>query len=205
MAFTDPSTDSNDPAPPPSATPPELDREIERELDPDVARAAGGDRGAFERVYRAHVNRVYAICVRMNGRRDGADELTQDVFVRVWDKLPQFRGEAAFSTWLHRLAVNVVLEARRGARRHADRYDADANEDDCETVSEIATIASQLDLAWAMARLPPGARAVFALHDIEGYKHEEIASMLGITAGGSKAQLHRARQLLKQTLADDPM
>src|SRR6185312_16934337 len=78
--------------------------------DPDVRQAAQGDRVAFERVYRAHVSRVYAICIRMNGRRDGADELTQDIFVRAWDKLPQFRGDAAFSTWLHRLAVNVILE-----------------------------------------------------------------------------------------------
>src|SRR4051794_30602522 len=116
MASNEVSTDSDSTA---SLPPP----------DPDVMRAARGDRGAFERVYRTHVNRVYAICIRMTGRRDGADELTQDVFVRAWNKLPQFRGEAAFSTWLHRLAVNVVLESRRGERRYADRYEQEGDDD----------------------------------------------------------------------------
>ena len=169
-------------------------------VDPDVRQAAQGDRWAFERVYRAHVSRVYAICVRMNGRRDGADELTQDVFIRAWDKLPQFRGEAAFSTWLHRLAVNVILESRRSNRRHANRYADEPDDDTHEPRIELPAIGDQLDLARAMATLPPGARAVFALHDVEGYKHEEIAQMLGITAGGSKAQLHRARHLLRDAL-----
>lgn len=170
-------------------------------LDPDVRQAALGDRAAFERVYRSHVGRVYAICIRMNGRREGADELTQDVFIRAWDKLPQFRGEAAFSTWLHRLAVNVVLESRRSVRRYADRYAADPDDDSHEPQIELPAIADQVDLARAMATLPPGARAVFALHDVEGYTHEEIAEMLGITAGGSKAQLHRARHLLRNKLS----
>jgi RNA polymerase sigma-70 factor (ECF subfamily) len=169
-------------------------------VDPDVRQAARGDRVAFERVYRTHVGRVYAICVRMNGRRDGADELTQDVFVRAWDKLPQFRGDAAFSTWLYRLAVNVILESRRAKRRHATRYADEPDDDTPETLTEPPAIGDQLDLARAMAALPPGARAVFALHDVEGYKHEEIAEMLGITAGGSKAQLHRARHLLRHAL-----
>jgi RNA polymerase sigma-70 factor (ECF subfamily) len=165
----------------------------------DVVAAAGGDRRAFERLYQAHAGRVFALCLRMTADRTLAEELVQDVFVRVWDKLPGFRGDAAFGTWLHRVAVNVTLSRRErdGIRR------ARVTEDD--TAVDLAparpvTVAERLDLEQAIAALPPGARRVFVLHDVEGYTHEEIGGLLGITAGGSKAQLHRARCLLREAL-----
>jgi RNA polymerase sigma-70 factor, ECF subfamily len=167
--------------------------------DPDVAHAAAGDRDAFERVYRRHVNRVYSLCVRMCGDRGKAEELTQDVFVRAWEKLELFKGESLFSTWLHRLAVNVVLNARKTDGRRDSRL-----EDDGDAVSGLAALphppGDRMDLEAAIAKLPPGARRVFTLHDIEGYKHEEIADQLGVTTGATKAQLHRARMLLRQAL-----
>jgi RNA polymerase sigma-70 factor (ECF subfamily) len=168
--------------------------------DRHVTLAARGDREAFEHLYREHVNMVFAICVRMSGDRVLAEELAQDAFVRAWEKLPQFRGESAFATWLHRLAVNVVLEARRGDRRRRARMDGD-DAMDADIVAPRTPYAERMDLAGAIAALPPGARTVFALHDIEGFKHEEIAEMLDITSGGSKAQLHRARRLLREALS----
>lgn len=169
--------------------------------EPDAELAAGGDRHAFERLYRANVNHVYALCVRMSGDRTRAEELTQDSFVRAWDRLPQFRGESAFSTWLHRLTVNVVLEAQRTDRRNRARTDSEEALDAEPPITKHEHLAEKMDLAVAIAALPPGARAVFALHDVEGYKHEEIAEMLDITSGGSKAQLHRARRLLREALS----
>jgi len=165
----------------------------------DVALAASGDRRAFERLYRDNVNRVFAICVRMCGDRTRAEELTQDVFVRVWEKLPLFRGESAFSTWVHRLAVNVILNARKAEGRERGRQDPDG-EETLELRGTSSHDGERMDLEAAIATLPRGARRVFVLHDVEGYKHEEIAEMLGITAGGSKAQLHRARMLLREAL-----
>ncbi len=167
----------------------------------DVALAAGGDRQAFERLYRTHANRVYSLCARMSGSRTKGEELTQDVFVRTWEKLPQFRGESAFSTWLHRLAVNVVLNARKTDGKHAARTDDGGA--DIEGWSEgtgAPLHAERMDLTEAIDKLPPGARRIFVLHDVEGYKHDEIAEIFGITAGGSKAQLHRARLLLREAL-----
>jgi len=181
----------------------ELEREsLNVESDaPDVALAAAGDRRAFERLYRQHVNRVLAVCARMVSDRSHAEELTQDVFVRAWEKLSQFRGESAFSTWLHRMAVNVVLNARKSEGRSRARFDD--NPDGLEALPAGAPGRSPglaVDLEAAVAQLPPGARRIFVLHDVEGFKHEEIADMLSITAGGSKAQLHRARMLLRQAL-----
>jgi RNA polymerase sigma-70 factor (ECF subfamily) len=167
----------------------------------DVALAANGDRQAFERLYRAHANRVYSLCARMSGSRTKGEELTQDVFVRTWEKLPQFRGESAFSTWLHRLAVNVVLNARKADGKHATRMDEQsADEERWNEVSGAPMLAERMDLQQAIGKLPAGARRIFVLHDIEGYKHEEIAGIFGITVGGSKAQLHRARLLLREAL-----
>jgi RNA polymerase sigma-70 factor (ECF subfamily) len=162
-------------------------------LDGDVAAAASGDRHAFERLYRAHVDRVYAIGTRML-----AEEVTQDVFVRVWQKLPGFRGESAFSTWLHRVAVNVVLSRRK----QAGILGARTTDDDAldATPSRAVFVSERLDLDDAIAGLPAGARRVFVLHDVEGFTHEEIGEQLGITSGGSKAQLHRARMLLRAAL-----
>lgn len=168
-----------------------------------VARAQAGDREAFEHIYRMHVGRVYSICARMSGDRSVAEELTQDVFVRAWQKLGLFRGESAFSTWLHRLAVNVVLSARKAQRARQRWSHEDAQEDGGipdRLASSSHSPAVAMDLETAIAQLPRGARQVFVLHDIEGYKHEEIAAMLGITVGGSKSQLHRARLLLREAL-----
>jgi RNA polymerase sigma-70 factor, ECF subfamily len=168
-----------------------------------VVRAASGDRHAFEQVYRAHLNHVFSLCVRMTGDRTRAEELTQDVFVRAWEKLPTFRGESAFSTWLHRLTVNVVLNERRVDVRERGRT---VSSDDDEEIAPPPAATSQpmhaekMDIERAIAQLPKGARKVFVLHDVEGFTHEEIGTMLGVTAGGCKAQLHRARLLLREAL-----
>jgi RNA polymerase sigma-70 factor (ECF subfamily) len=173
---------------------------------PDVTLAAAGDRRAFERLYRAHLGQVYSLCARMVVDRALAEELTQDVFVRAWEKLALFRGEAAFGTWLHRLAVNVVLNRRRvdGTRRsrfvESDDEAGEAGDIGSVLAARPTQPGDRIDLEAAIAKLPPGARRVFVLHDIEGYTHEEIAGQLGITAGGSKAQLHRARTLLREAL-----
>ena len=170
----------------------------------DVALAASGDRRAFERLYRTHVNRVFTICTRMCGSRVRGEELTQDVFVRAWEKLPQFRGDAQFSTWIHRVAVNIALTDRKNEARSRKRLVEDEAEGGGETPLQKASVTpgygDRMDITAAMENLPPGARKIFVLHDIEGYKHEEIAEMCGITAGGSKAQLHRARLLLREAL-----
>lgn len=184
---------------------------IEARSDPmgrgnsDVARAAAGDRSAFERVYREHVNRVFSLCARMSGDRTRAEELTQDVFVRAWEKLTLFRGESSFSTWLHRLTVNVVLNARKTEGRQRARIEEPSDDDDGidslpGTIGSPLAPGDLLDLEEAVTKLPPGARRVFVLHDVEGYKHEEIAEMLGVTSGATKAQLHRARLLLREAL-----
>jgi RNA polymerase sigma-70 factor (ECF subfamily) len=168
----------------------------------EVALAAAGDRRAFERLYRTHVDRVYSICARMVNDRGRAEELTQDVFVRAWEKLVQFRGESAFGTWLHRLAVNLVLNERKTERRRQEKYSDVEDLDDVPSRAEHSewTPGLAVDLEAAIQLLPPGARQVFILHDVEGFTHEEIGRMLGVTAGGTKAQLHRARLLLRKAL-----
>lgn len=169
----------------------------------DVALAAKGDRRAFERIYRTHVDRVFSICCRMVGDRAQAEELTQDVFVRCWDKLGTFRGQSAFSTWLHRLAVNVVLNDREAEGRRRSKHDDGIEDMDAISTADVRPLpvpGLSLDLEAAIAALPAGARKVFVLHDVEGYTHEEIGTMLGVTAGGCKAQLHRARMLLRRML-----
>lgn len=169
--------------------------------DPDVALAAAGDRRAFERLYRQHVTRVFSLCARMVNDRTRAEELTQDVFVRAWEKLHLFRGESAFNTWLHRMAVNVVLNARKTEGRQRSRFDDDDEGDGVDLLpARPLAPGDRMDLEQAISKLPPGARRVFTLHDIEGYKHEEIAGMLGVTSGATKAQLHRARLLLREAL-----
>jgi RNA polymerase sigma-70 factor (ECF subfamily) len=169
----------------------------------DVALAARGDRRAFERLYRAHVNRIYTLCARMVNDRSRAEELTQDVFVRAWDKLSLFRGDSAFGTWLHRLAVNVVLNERQSDRRQRDRHDHGIDDMDVIAHGDIrpeSVPGLSIDLENAIATLPPGAKKVFLLHDVQGYTHEEIGEILGVTSGGCKAQLHRARMLLREAL-----
>ncbi len=165
-----------------------------------MALAAAGDQRAFERLYRAHVSRIHSLARRMTGggSEGDPDELTQDVFVRAWERLGTFRGEAAFGTWLHRLAVNVILNWRRGSAQ-ARRWLDDAADAGLLEAARRPD-AESLDLEGAIAKLPPGARQVFVLHDVEGFKHEEIAALTGVTAGTSKAQLHRARMLLRAML-----
>ncbi|HMS02892.1 MAG TPA: RNA polymerase sigma factor [Gemmatimonadaceae bacterium] len=165
----------------------------------DVAAAAAGDRRAFERLYRTHGQRIFALCLRMTADRQVAEELVQDVFVRAWQKLDGFRGDAAFGTWLHRVAVNIVLSRRKRDGVQRDRTtDDDASLD--AAPARPVHVGDRLDLEAAIAALPPGARRIFYLHDVEGYTHEEIGDLLGITSGGSKAQLHRARLLLREAL-----
>jgi len=158
------------------------------------------DEAAFEELYRQHVGRVYALCLRLAGNAAQAQELTQDVFVRAWEKLGSFRGESAFSSWLHRLAVNVVLQDRRATRRRENRVFPTDDLEAHEPASRGHNPGTAMDLEQAIAGLPDGARTIFVLHDIEGYRHEEIAEMTGLASGTSKAQLFRARRLLREAL-----
>jgi RNA polymerase sigma-70 factor (ECF subfamily) len=169
-----------------------------QDVDPDVVRAAAGDVRAFEDLYRRHLPRVHSLVRRMTGGRD-SDEVTQDVFVRVWQKLGSFRGDSAFGTWLHRLAVNVVIERFRAESQRRQRLrDGEGIFDTIAAPARSRDVS--MDFEAALLKLPDGAREVFVLHDVEGYKHQEIASLLGISAGTSKAQLHRARMMLRRHL-----
>lgn len=170
-----------------------------------VASAARGDVRAFEQLYARCAGRVFAVCLRMTGDRQRARELAHDAFVRAWERLATFRGESAFETWMHRLTVNVVLAATRGERRRTARLvDAD---DDGDTVSLAAfsrtapDVDARVDLERAIAALPPRARQVFVLHDVEGFRHDEIADRLDLQPGSVRAQLHRARQLIMRMLS----
>jgi RNA polymerase sigma-70 factor (ECF subfamily) len=175
------------------------------ELDSEAAflvrRAQNDDRDAFDALYEKNVGRIYAVCLRMSASRLEAERLTQDVFVRAWQRLKTFRGESAFSSWLHRLAVNVVLQDSRGTRRRDAHHAVTPAEDMFDTLrGKSAQDDERMDLERAIATLPPGARQVLILHDIEGYKHEEIARMTGTAVGSVKAQLHRARKLMRERL-----
>lgn len=167
-----------------------------------VARAQRGDVAAFEELYRTSSGRVFALCLRMSRDRARATELLQDVFVRVWEKLGSYRGEASFTTWLHRLAVNVVLEAERRDKRRNDRFeeDEDGGTESIMGRARTDSVHERMDLQQAIAALPAGARRVFVLHDVEGFQHNEIAQMTGLAEGTLRAQLHRARKLLMEAL-----
>ena len=169
---------------------------LSQTLEPsDAALAVRGDARAFKRLYEDNVGRIHALARRMAGH-EHATELVQDVFVRAWQKLHTFRGEARFSTWLHRLAVNLILSRRATFATERKRFLPDD-----EALERIETRPSgrehAIDFEGAIARLPEGARMIFVLHDVEGYRHEEIAGLLGVTSGTTKAQLHRARMLLR--------
>jgi RNA polymerase sigma-70 factor (ECF subfamily) len=188
------------------------DRELAR-------RASGGDDAAFEELYRAHAGRVHALCLRMTGSRERAIDLTQDVFVHVWERLASYRGESALSSWIYRLTVNLILSnARRDKRRLTHEMPADreltgadgegtrsAGLENARGQSERgvrpASVLDAVDLERAIAALPPGARTVFVLHDVEGYRHDEIAKLTGTAEGTCRAQLHRARKLLMEALS----
>jgi RNA polymerase sigma-70 factor (ECF subfamily) len=164
----------------------------------DVALAASGNGHAFERLYRGHVARIHSLARRMIGP-EYADEVTQDVFIRAWEKLGTFRGEAAFGTWLHRLAINLILSRRSRLGVERSRF---SDAEDVLALQPAAPARPELaiDFERAIGRLPEGARQVFVLHDVEGYRHDEIGELMGIAVGTSKAQLHRARMLLRSHL-----
>lgn len=168
-----------------------------------VARAQARDVAAFESLYRTHLGRVFALCRRMTADPRRAEELTQRAFLAAWDKLPTFRAESAFSTWLHRVAVSTVLADLRAEQRRTRRVFGTDDPAAFETAPPPAATpapGTRLDLEAAIAALPPQARAVFVLHDVEGWAHAEIAADLGVTVGTAKSQLHRARTLLQQFL-----
>ena len=176
-------------------------------VDPDdanVRTAAAGDVAAFEALYRQHLRRVYAVVWRLVGGVDArAEELTQETFVRAWQSLPNFRFESTFVTWLHRLAVNTGLMELRARRTGEDRETDDSALADIGIGDSAGQhTALRIDLERAVGTLPPRARAVLILYDIEGWKHEEIAAELGMAVGSSKAQLHRARALLRERLGE---
>lgn len=173
-------------------------------VDGAVERARRGDIGAFEELYRHTSGRVYAICLRMTGDRERAKELLQDVYVRVWERLDSYRGDAAFTSWLYRLAVNAVLTQARSSRRRGARFDEMPDDPDAEELgddgAEARLTTERMDLESAILALPPSARRVFVLHDIEGYRHDEIAQLTGNAPGTIRAHLHRARKLLMEAL-----
>lgn len=183
-------------------------------LEAEVVKLAQqGDAAAFERIYRLHSRRVYALCLRMAGNPTDAEDLTQDVFLQLFRKISTFRGESAFSTWLYRMSVNIVLMRFRKKPKAEISLDTIMNPDEGSSgpPQEIGGPDLRLDgvvdrvtLQAAINKLAPGYRAIFILHDIQGYKHDEIARMFGCTSGNSKSQTHKARiqlrELLRKTL-----
>ena len=166
-----------------------------------IGRAQAADATAFEALYRTHVDKVYGLCLRMTGNPSEAEDCTQEAFIQGWNKLDKFRGDSAFSTWMHRIAVNAVLGRMRKSKREAARIEVAA-----ELSGSPASVEDSghlRDLSDAVDRLPDGARHVFVLNGIYGYSHEEASNMLGIAVGTSKAQLHRARRLLAQQLKNE--
>lgn len=170
-----------------------------RPEDADVRRAADGDALAFRRLYEEHVGRVHALALRMTDP-GLAEDMTQEVFIRAWEKLSTFRGDARFGTWLHRLAVNHILTARERHRKRERRHVADEVALARAEAPARRSSGAAVDLEAALRQLPDGARDIFVLYDVEGYRHDEIAELLGISVGTSKSQLHRARMLLRKQL-----
>ena len=168
-----------------------------------VERALAGDRHAFEQLYRSHCDRIYALCWRMcGGDKSLAEDMLQEAFIRAWNKLHLFRGDSKFGTWLHRLTVNVVLSDKRIRVKRLQREQelGEAVERTMVGARDV-TAGLRRDLEAAIGGLPERARTVLVLYDIEGYRHGEIADMTGMAVGSSKAQLHRARKLVREALA----
>jgi RNA polymerase sigma-70 factor (ECF subfamily) len=166
-----------------------------------IRRAQSGDVDAFEVLYREHSGRVYALCIRLKGGdRSDATELMQDVFIKAWRRLETFRGDSSFSSWIHRLAVNTMLENARSDRRRAARVLSMEDTSALPGAARSSGVELKMDMEAAVASLPRGARLAFVLHDVEGYQHQEIAEQLGVSVGTVKAQLHRARRLLRERL-----
>jgi RNA polymerase sigma-70 factor (ECF subfamily) len=172
-----------------------------------IERAKQGDAAAFEVLYNLHKRRVYSLCLRMTTNTAEAEDLTQEAFLQLFRKIGTFRGESAFSTWLHRMAVNVVLMQLRKKGLQLVPLD-DENEGEEETPKKdygaqdnvLAGSIDRLQLKNAIDRLPPGYRSIFVLHDVEGFEHNEIADMVGCSIGNSKSQLHKARMKLRELL-----
>jgi RNA polymerase sigma-70 factor, ECF subfamily len=174
-----------------------------------ILRARDGDQAAFEYLYRAHSRRVYAVCLRMVGNTTEAEDLTQESFLLLFRKIHTFRGESAFSTWLHRLVVNIVLMHLRKKSPPIVSIQATPDPED-ETVSLnvdigepdllLEGVVDRINLKRCIAQLPMGYRSIFVLHDIQGYQHNEIAEILGRSVGDSKSQLHKARRRLRELL-----
>ena len=169
-----------------------------------AAASAAGDAAAFEKLYQLHHRRVFSLCLRMLGNATEAEDLTQDVFVQLFRKIGSFRGESAFTTWLHRLTVNQVL---MHFRKRGVKLEQTTEEGEMHDVVDAATerpqsmpIVDRIALEKAVSELPPGYRTVFVLHDVEGHEHEQIAKMLGCSVGTSKSQLHKARMRLRELL-----
>jgi RNA polymerase sigma factor (sigma-70 family) len=166
-----------------------------------VRRSRSGDLKAFEEIYRRHVGRVHGLCRRLTGEVDRAQDLTQAAFLRAWQKLGSFREGGPFNAWLLKLTTNLVYEDRRAWTRKWGRLEATLDLDTVgPPVEARRSPDAALDLDWALDGLPAGARDVFVLHDVEGYRHEEIAEATGVSVGTSKSQLHRARRLLREAL-----
>jgi RNA polymerase sigma-70 factor, ECF subfamily len=166
-----------------------------------IRRAQSGDVEAFELLYREHSGRIYALCRRLKaGDSVDATELLQDVFIKAWRKLGTFRGDCAFSSWLHRLAVNTMLENARADQRRVARVLPMEDTSRLAGAARSSSVDLKMDMENAIASLPKGARLAFVLHDVEGYQHQEIAEQLSVSVGTVKAQLHRARRLLRERL-----
>lgn len=165
-----------------------------------IRQAKRSNARAFEALYRLHIDKVYGLCLRMTGNVSEAEDCTQEAFIQAWNKLDRFRGDSAFSTWLHRIAVNTVLGRMRKSKREQERTLAVADTQPARvTTGDTGELG---DLAAAVNSLPERARHAFVLHAVYGYSHDETAAMLGIASGTSKAQVHRARKLLMQQLEE---
>lgn len=166
-----------------------------------VKRAQAGEAAAFEDLYREHHGRVYALSLRMLRDEEQAEEMTQEIFVQVYEKLGSFRGDSRFSTWLHRLATNAILNRLRKRKRRARHHDRLQDEKRYGQAIRRAFPETRMALEVAIAQLPPGAREVLLLHDVEGFRYREIAERMGTALGTVKSQLHRARALLREALS----
>jgi RNA polymerase sigma-70 factor (ECF subfamily) len=175
-----------------------------REVESVVLRASTGDASAFEELYHHYCRRVYSLCVRLTGSVDDAEDLTQDVFLLVHRKLGSFRGDASFSTWLHRVTVNrALMHLRKGSVRHEQAEDQDTLRKITEAHArehDGLSLIDRIALWRAIRNLPRGYRTVLVLHDVEGYRHDEIAALLGISVGATKSQLHKARMKVRRSL-----
>lgn len=164
-----------------------------------VAKAKAGDKAAFKQLYQRHQGRVYAICFRLSGSADHADEICQDCFVRLWQKLDQFNGESQFSTWLHKLSVHQAINSMKSKQRFWSRFLPETTISDHHDALSNTEEYHRLDKL--IMKLPERTRVVFVLCAIEGYQHDEVAKLLSIAVGTSKAQYHRAKLMLQEMLA----